>query len=47
MLLTFLFKAVAETRQEFGRRHLRGQVGFLAVLHTWDQTLGDHSTSTA
>lgn len=42
MLLTLLFKAVAETLLEFGRTHLRGQVGFLAVLHTWDQTLGDH-----
>src|SRR5213592_1460895 len=41
-LLTLLFKAVAQTLLEFGRTHLRGQVGFLAVLHTWDQTLGDH-----
>jgi hypothetical protein len=37
-----LFKAVAETLLEFGRRHLGGKLGVTAVLHTWDQTLRDH-----
>jgi predicted Zn-ribbon and HTH transcriptional regulator len=37
-----LFKSVSETLLEFGRRHLGGKLGFIAVLHTWDQTLRDH-----
>jgi hypothetical protein len=37
-----LFKAVSETLLEFGRRHLGGKLGFIAVLHTWDQRLLDH-----
>lgn len=39
---TILFKAVSETLIEFGRNNLSGQVGFLAILHTWDQKLMDH-----
>ena len=42
VLLSILFKAVSETLLEFGHRHLGGQVGFITVLHTWDQTLKDH-----
>ena len=41
-LCHLLFQAASETLLEFGRTHLHGDVGFLAVLHTWDQTLGDH-----
>jgi hypothetical protein len=42
VLLALLFQAVAHTLLDFGRTHLDGQLGFLAVLHTWDQTLGPH-----
>ncbi len=42
VLLNILFKAVSETLLAFGRTHLQGQMGFLTVLHTWDQTLKDH-----
>ena len=42
VLLNILFRAVSETLLEFGYTHLRGTVGFIAVLHTWDQTLKDH-----
>jgi len=42
ILLTLLFKAVSETLLEFGRTRLKGTVGIIAVLHTWDQTLKDH-----
>ena len=42
VLISILFKAVSETLSNFGRTHLRGKIGFLAVLHTWDQTLGSH-----
>ena len=42
VLLNILFQAVSETLLEFGYTHLRGTVGFIAVLHTWDQTLKDH-----
>jgi len=41
-IIHMLFRAVAETLADFARTHLHGQLGFLAVLHTWDQTLGDH-----
>jgi len=37
-----LFRAVSETLLEFGRNNLGGKPGFLAILHTWDQTLLDH-----
>ena len=42
ILISILFKAVSETLADFGRTHLHGRVGFLAVLHSWDQTLRDH-----
>jgi hypothetical protein len=41
-LLALLFKAVSETLLEFGQSRLKGTVGIIAVLHTWDQTLKDH-----
>jgi hypothetical protein len=43
--LTILFAAVSETLQAFARDpqwRLEGQLGFIAVLHTWNQTLLDH-----
>ena len=42
ILLSHLFKAVGETLVDFGHTRLGGQIGFIAVLHTWDQTLLDH-----
>jgi len=41
-VLGILFKAVSETLLEFGKNNLGGIPGFLAILHTWDQTLLDH-----
>ena len=40
-----LFRSVSETLQEFAkdpRWKLEGQLGFIAVLHTWSQVLLDH-----
>ena len=42
VLFNFLFKAASETLLEFGRTHLGGTLGFIALIHTWDQTLNDH-----
>ena len=42
ILLGHLFKAVGETLVDFGRTRLGGPIGFITVLHTWDQTLLDH-----
>jgi hypothetical protein len=42
VLCDILFKAVSQTLLEFGRTHLHGSLGFICVLHTWDQTLRDH-----
>ena len=40
--LNLMFKAVSETLLEFGQTRLKGTIGIIAVLHTWDQTLKDH-----
>jgi hypothetical protein len=43
--LQILFTAVNETLQAFAKDpqwRLEGQLGFIAVLHTWSQTLMDH-----
>jgi Putative transposase/Transposase zinc-binding domain len=42
LLCDILFKAVSQTLLEFGRTQLGGSLGFICVLHTWDQTLRDH-----
>jgi Putative transposase/Transposase zinc-binding domain len=42
ILLSHLFKAVGETLVDFGHTRLGGHIGFITVLHTWDQTLLDH-----
>jgi hypothetical protein len=42
MMLTILFKAVSETLTRFGEKELGGKLGFVAVLHTWDQQLKAH-----
>jgi len=42
ILLSHLFKAGGETLGDFGRTRLGGQIGWITVLHTWDQTLLDH-----
>jgi hypothetical protein len=43
--LAILFAAISETLQAFARDpqwRLGGQLGFIAVLHTWNQVLLDH-----
>jgi 4-hydroxy-3-methylbut-2-en-1-yl diphosphate synthase IspG/GcpE len=43
--LQILFTAVSETLQAFAEDpqwRLKGQLGFISVLHTWSQTLMDH-----
>jgi len=42
LLFNILFKSVSKTLLEFGHNHLGGKVGFICILHTWDQTLLDH-----
>ncbi|MCZ7567036.1 MAG: transposase zinc-binding domain-containing protein [Ardenticatenaceae bacterium] len=37
-----LFQAAAEALKEFGARYLGGEVGIVAVLHTWGQDLSQH-----
>ena len=44
-IYTMLFRAVGETLTEFGedKKHgLGGKIGFISILHTWDQKLCDH-----
>src|SRR3989454_7338733 len=44
VIYTLLFRAVAATLTTFGRdpRHLGGDVGGTAILHTWGQNLSQH-----
>jgi hypothetical protein len=44
VLYGLLFKAVSETLTELAHdsRHLGAEIGFLAILHTWSQTLMHH-----
>jgi len=44
VVYTLLFRAVAATLTTFGRdpRHLGGDVGGTAILHTWGQNLSQH-----
>lgn len=37
-----LFHSAASTLQAFGRKHLGGEIGCTAILHTWGQTLVEH-----
>jgi len=42
VIYNILFKSVSETLLEFGKNELGGKVGFIAILHTWDQKLLEH-----
>ncbi len=44
VLYSLLFKAVSETLTELARdsKHLGAEIGVMAILHTWSQTLIDH-----
>jgi hypothetical protein len=44
VLYRLLFKAAAETLNELAKdsKHLGAEIGFMAILHTWSQTLIDH-----
>jgi hypothetical protein len=44
LLFNLLFEAASRALLEFalGYQHLRAQIGFTAVLHTWDQELNFH-----
>jgi hypothetical protein len=42
LMLNILFKAVSQTLIKFGENELGGKLGFVAVLHTWDQQLKAH-----
>jgi len=42
LLLKILFKAVSQTLITFGKNQLGGKLGFVTVLHTWDQQLKAH-----
>ncbi len=44
VIYNLLFAAAAQTLQTFGRdpKHLGGEIGVTAILHTWGQNLGQH-----
>ena len=42
VMFNILFKAAARTLLTFGKNELNGSLGFIAVLHTWDQKLKAH-----
>ena len=45
IIINILFKSVAQTLLDFGRslkNGMGGKLGFIAILHTWDQQLNPH-----
>ena len=42
VMLNTLFAAASKTLLTFGNNELNGTLGFLAILHTWDQKLNAH-----
>jgi hypothetical protein len=42
IMFSLLFKAVSQTLLAFGKNELGGKLGFISVLHTWDQKLNAH-----
>ncbi|MBT8374513.1 MAG: IS91 family transposase [Deltaproteobacteria bacterium] len=42
VMFNILFKAASKTLLTFGNNELNGNLGFLAILHTWDQKLNAH-----
>jgi hypothetical protein len=40
--LNILFKAASQTLLTFGKNELNGQLGVVAILHTWDQKIKSH-----
>ena len=42
VMFNILFKAASRTLLTFGDNELNGNLGFLSVLHTWDQKLNAH-----
>jgi hypothetical protein len=42
VMLNILFKAASRTLMAFGKNKLNGKLGFIAILHTWDQKLRAH-----
>ena len=42
IIYDILFKSVSETLLEFGKGQLGGKIGFITILHTWDQKLAQH-----
>ncbi|MHB8280903.1 MAG: IS91 family transposase [Candidatus Humimicrobiaceae bacterium] len=42
LIYDILFRSVSETLLQFGENELGGKVGFIAILHTWDQKLMEH-----
>lgn len=41
-MLALLFKAASQTLLNFGKNQLGGKLGFISVLHIWDQKLNAH-----
>jgi hypothetical protein len=42
VMLNCLFAAASKTLLTFGQNQLNGKLGFIAILHTWDQKLNAH-----
>jgi hypothetical protein len=42
IMLNILFAAASKTLLTFGKNELNGDLGFLAILHSWDQKLNAH-----
>lgn len=43
IIYSILFNSVSKTLQEFAHSEYQGQMGFISVLHTWNQKLNYHT----
>jgi putative transposase/transposase-like zinc-binding protein len=43
LIYNLLFACAAQTLKAFGQKYLGGEIGFTAILHTWGQTLTEHT----
>ncbi len=43
IIYAILFKAVSETLQDFALNEYNGKLGFISILHTWNQKLNYHA----
>ncbi|MBU4319247.1 MAG: transposase [Proteobacteria bacterium] len=42
MVYNILFRSASDTLKQFAKDRFHQEIGFMAILHTWDQKLNRH-----